>query len=66
VAANVITMSVGRDYLEIVLRLGKLVPGWVESYVGPPELAAGVNGADAVSAEELLESVETLAGRVGS
>jgi hypothetical protein len=58
-------MSLGRDYLEIVLRLGKLVPGWVESYVGPPELAAGVDAADAVSAEELRESVETLAGRVG-
>ena len=59
-------MGLDTDYLEIVLRLGKLVPGWVESYVGPPELAAGVSAADPVSAEELRESVGTLAERVES
>jgi hypothetical protein len=57
-------MGFGKDYLELVLRLGKLVPGWVESYVGPPELAAAVNAGDVVSAEELWERVEMLAGRV--
>lgn len=33
-------MAIGAEYLEIVLKLRRLVPGWVESYVGPPALAS--------------------------
>lgn len=57
-------VSLGRDYLEIVLRLRKLVPGWVESYVGPPELTEAVDAEEDVSGERLRESVEELAERV--
>ena len=55
----------GQQYLEVVLRFRRLVPSLVESYVGPPELAARVDGmppqthADvAVAAMRLREAVE--------
>ena len=57
-------VRLGRDYLEIVLRLRKLVPGWVESYVGPPELLAAVDADQEFSAAELCERVDDLANRV--
>ena len=57
-------MSLGRDYLEIVLKLRKLVPGWVEDYLGPSELADGVRAREDVSAEQLRESVHELTERV--
>jgi hypothetical protein len=57
-------VSLGRDYLEIVLRLRQLVPGWVESYVGPAELLAAVDGEGAPSAAGLRERVHDFAERV--
>lgn len=57
-------MSLGRDYLQIVLRLRKLVPGWVESYVGPAKLADAVDAAEPDSADELHECVHEFAERV--
>jgi hypothetical protein len=57
-------MGLGRDYLEITLRLRKLVPDWVEGYVGPADLAAEVDRSDTVTAAELRERVEALARTV--
>lgn len=58
-------MSVGRDYLEIVLRLRRLVPEWVEGYAGPGELADSVDGEEEVlSPGELLERVVGFGERV--
>lgn len=57
-------MSLGRDYLRIVLRLRKLVPGWVESYTGPAALLAAVDAEDEASADRLREQVQVLAERV--
>jgi hypothetical protein len=57
-------VQLGSDYLVIVLRLRKLVPGWVEGYVGPAELAALVDAEEEVSAGELVESVQELTERV--
>jgi hypothetical protein len=36
-------MDTARRYLEIALRLGRLAPELVESYTGPPELAARID-----------------------
>lgn len=58
-------MRLGREYLEVVLRLGKLVPGWVESYVGPPTLVGAVDASRVVTANELRARVEELRQRVG-
>lgn len=57
-------MGLGTDYLELVLRLRKLVPAWVESYVGPPELADAVDAGEAVSVGELQDHVQALTERV--
>lgn len=57
-------MQVGREYLELVLRLGQLAPGWVESYAGPPAVAERVQAAERLSAQELSERVQTLTQRV--
>jgi hypothetical protein len=35
-------MSLGRDYVEIVLRLGRLAEGWVDNYTGPAQLIVAV------------------------
>ena len=58
-------MSVAGAYLEIALRLGRLVPDWVDSYTGPPGLAESVAAQDAISAADLGERVQALADRVG-
>jgi hypothetical protein len=57
-------MALATDYLKLVLRLGRLVPGWVQYYVGPPELADIVAAEEAPSSEELQETVHELAERV--
>ena len=57
-------MSVAGAYLEIALRLGRLVPDWVDSYTGPPGLAESVAAQDAISAADLGERVQALADRV--
>jgi hypothetical protein len=43
-----------------------LVPGWVESYVGPPALARGVDAGEDITANELRKSVEALSQRVSA
>lgn len=58
------SVSLGREYLGVVLRLRKLVPGWVESYVGPSELVDAVDAGEEVSAERLGERVQEVAERV--
>ena len=57
-------MGLGTDYLEIVLRLRRLVPGWVEGYVRPSQLVDAVDAGEDVSVEHLRESVQGLAERV--
>jgi predicted nucleotidyltransferase len=57
-------MEVGRDYLKVALRLRRLVPGWVESYTGPPGLRDAVEAEEKLSVEELREMTERLAQRV--
>jgi hypothetical protein len=57
-------VTTGREYLAIVLRLGKLMPGWVESYIGPPDLRDAVDAEQAMSAPELREIAEELTDRV--
>jgi hypothetical protein len=37
-----VPMDIARRYLEIVLRLRRLAPGLVESYVGPREIEARI------------------------
>jgi hypothetical protein len=52
-------MSLGREYLAVVLRLRRLIPGWVESYVGPSSVAE-------VSVAGLRAAVDELGLRVAS
>jgi hypothetical protein len=57
-------VSLGRDYLEIALRLGRLVPGWADSYVGPSELVNAVDAQEETSVQKLREIVEVFTERV--
>jgi hypothetical protein len=59
-------VGVGREYLGVVLQLRRLVPAWVESYTGPPELLAAVEAGDAPSIDGVRESADALADRVFS
>ena len=59
-------MGVGREYLGVVLQLRRLVPAWVESYTGPPELLAAVEAGDAPSIDGVRESSDALADRIFS
>jgi hypothetical protein len=59
-------MSVGREYLGVVLELRRLVPAWVESYSGPAELLAAVEAGDAPSIGGVCERADALAERVSS
>jgi hypothetical protein len=59
-------VGLGAEYLEVVLRLRKLVPGWVESYVGPPALADAVDNGKDVSVEDLCDAALALSERVSS
>ena len=58
------TVELAQDYLTVVLRLRRLVPGWVESYTGPPELVDAVGAEETTSAERLREITEQLAEKV--
>jgi hypothetical protein len=57
-------VDVGLAYLEIALRLRRLVPDWVDSYVGPPDLSDAVDRDPPPAAGELGEKVEELRQRV--
>jgi hypothetical protein len=59
-------MGVGREYLGVVLQLRRLVPAWVESYTGPPELVAAVEAGDAPSSDGVRASADALAERISS
>jgi len=59
-------VELGGLYLEVVLRLRGLVPGWVEGYVGPRSLADAIDAGGEVSVEGLRESAEELGQRVAS
>jgi hypothetical protein len=59
-------MAVGREYLGVALQLRRLVPAWVESYTGPPELLAAVEASDAPSIDGVLENADALAERISS
>jgi hypothetical protein len=58
-------VEIGAKYLEIALKLARLVPDWVEAYVGPPALAEAVDGLEEVSADQLYDDAQQLADRVG-
>jgi hypothetical protein len=58
-------VDVGKRYLQLVLRLRRLVPELVESYVGPAELAAAVDAEPAPTVDVLREEAEELIARVG-
>ncbi len=53
-------MDLGERYLELVLRLRKLVPELVESYVGPAELATAVDAEPPPSTGALGEQTQDL------
>jgi hypothetical protein len=57
-------VELGLAYLEIALRLRRLVPDWVDSYVGPPDLADAVGRGRAVAADELRGEVDALRERI--
>src|SRR5437764_3739176 len=57
-------VDVGDDYLEVALSLGKLVPGWVEGYVGPAERAEAVDRGDPATPGQLRDRVEALRTKV--
>lgn len=57
-------MDLGTEYLAIALRLRRLVPDWVESYIGPPGLADAIDREEPVGAVELQQRVEEFAQRV--
>jgi len=66
VVENIERVEFGSEYLEVVLRLRRLVPAWVESYVGPQALADAVGVGDEVSVDELRESVHEFGQRVAA
>ena len=47
-------------YLVLGLRLGKLVPGFVDAYYGPPELAARVDGEPSPDPQALADEAARL------
>ena len=51
---------IGPRYLEIALRLAELEPGLVDSYAGPPELAARVAEEPRPTPAELIEQIREL------
>jgi hypothetical protein len=57
-------VGLGSDYLEVALQLRRLVPEWVESYVGPEELAASVERSHIMTASELREQVDKVTQKV--
>jgi hypothetical protein len=54
------TQSAVETYLRLGLQLGRHVEGIVDSYYGPPELAAAVNAEPAVDPRALVAHAEAL------
>ncbi|MGY0236147.1 hypothetical protein [Longispora urticae] len=54
------TETVAERYVRLGLRLDRLVEGTVDSYVGPPELAAGVAAEELPEAHELVDQADAL------
>lgn len=50
----------GWRYLEVVLRLGRLAPGFVDSYGGPRELAESIAAEPPPTPEELVDQIREL------
>ena len=59
-------MDTARRYLEIALRVGALVPGWIDSYAGPPELRDAVEAGPDPSIERVLCDAAELEGHVSA
>lgn len=55
-------MSVEEEYLQLALRLGRHVDGLVDSYYGPPEIAARIEAEPPRDPAELVADAETLRG----
>jgi hypothetical protein len=53
-------MNPGERYLALALRIGRLAPGLVDSYTGPPEIAAAVEAEAARPADELAAEARDL------
>jgi hypothetical protein len=60
-----VTGSVAHDYVLLGLRLGRHVEGMVDSYFGPPELAAAVDAEPPADATALVDAAEALLDEVG-
>ncbi len=52
--------EVARRYLLLGLRMEAHVPGFVDSYIGPPELSAAVDAEPALAARELADEATAL------
>ncbi len=59
-------VDAAQRYLEIALRVGTLVPGWIDSYAGPPELKDAVEAGPEPSIEGVLCDAAELAEHVSS
>jgi hypothetical protein len=57
-------MDVGARYLELTLRVRRLAPWLVDSYVGPAELAARVDAEPPLTLSELVEQAADLRAQV--
>ena len=53
-----------RDFLRLTLEIDKRVDGYIDAYVGPPELAAAVRATPRKAPEALLEDVQALQARI--
>jgi len=53
-----------RDFLRLTLEIDKRVDGYIDAYVGPPELAAAVRATPPRPPEALLEDVQALQARI--
>lgn len=56
--------SLSRDYLALAFGIDRHLPGYVDSYFGPPELRARGEAAEPATPEGLLEQAEVLAEQV--
>jgi hypothetical protein len=55
---------IARDYLLLALRLDKLLPGLVDGYTGPADIAAEVAAEEPVSAGRLREQASSMLSRI--
>lgn len=59
-------VGLGGEYLAVVSTLGRLVPGWVEGYVGGAAQANAIDAGEEVSVDRLLKRVEELEQKVST